>query len=75
MPISRSPNSSCGALAEKWQFKENSTEKALIRNRESRAAIQYADLIDILKMLDITVGGGVMDVANELQFLVDLPAE
>jgi hypothetical protein len=34
---------------------------------ESRASVQYADLADLVKMLDIKTGGSVMDPVNEAQ--------
>ena len=36
------------------------------------AYIQYADLSDLMVMMNIKLGGGVMDVVNEGQYLVDL---
>jgi len=42
-------------------------------NKESKASIQYADLADIVKMLNIKTGGALMDPVNEAQALVDLP--
>jgi hypothetical protein len=42
-------------------------------NRASQAVVQYADLADIVKMLNLEGGGGLMDIVNEAQRLVDLP--
>jgi hypothetical protein len=44
-------------------------------NRASKASVQYADLSDIAKMLDLQGGGSFMDTVNEAQQLVDLPNE
>ena len=41
----------------------------------SFASVQYADLADIVKMLNIQGGGSFMDNVNEAQKLVDLPDE
>jgi hypothetical protein len=43
------------------------------KNRVSQAAVQYADLADIVKMLNMQGGGSLMDNVNEAQKLVDLP--
>lgn len=40
------------------------------RNSESPAFIQYADLADIVKMLNIKTGGSLQDPVNEAQALV-----
>ena len=37
----------------------------------SQAAIQYADLADIVKMLNMEGGGSFMDIVNEAQKLVE----
>jgi hypothetical protein len=42
-------------------------------NRASRAVIQYADLCDVVKMLNMEGGGSFMENVNEAQKLVDLP--
>jgi hypothetical protein len=42
-------------------------------NNASQAVVQYADLADIVKMLNMQGGGSLMDVVNDAQTLVDLP--
>lgn len=42
-------------------------------NRASQAVVQYADLADIVKMLNMEGGGSFMDIVNEAQKLVSLP--
>jgi hypothetical protein len=39
--------------------------------RRRGAAIQYADLSDLMLMMDMRVGGGIMAVVNEGQALVE----
>jgi hypothetical protein len=39
-------------------------------SKKSNAFIQYADLTDLMLMLDLRLGGGVMDIVNEGQRLV-----
>lgn len=75
VPISRGANSSHGSLSEDWGVKYHSTPKMKEINRASQAAIQYADLSDIVKMLNMQGGGSLMDNVNDAQSLVDPPKE
>ena len=75
VPISRGANSSHGSLSEGWAVEHHSTPEMREKNRLSQAMVQYADLSDIVKMLDIKGGGSFMDNVNEAQKLVDLPDE
>lgn len=70
VPISRAANSSSGGLSEKWAVEYHSTPEMVRRNNESPAFIQYADLADIVKMLNIKTGGALQDPVNEAQALV-----
>jgi hypothetical protein len=73
VPISRGANSSHGALSEDWGVKYHSTPRMREINRTSLASVQYADIADIAKMLNLQGGGSLMDGVNEAQKLVDLP--
>jgi hypothetical protein len=73
VPISRAANSSHGSLSERWAVKHLSSSAMMERNRMSQASVQYADLSDIVKMLNMEGGGSFMDIVNEAQKLVDLP--
>lgn len=73
VPISRAANSSSGGLAERWGVAYHSTPEMRRKNKESKASVQYADLADIVKMLNIKTGGSLMDPVNDAQVLVDLP--
>jgi len=75
VPISRGANSSHGALNEGWGVEYHGSPEMREKNRVSQAAVQYADLADITKMLDREGGGSFMDNVNEAQKLVDLPDE
>jgi hypothetical protein len=75
VPISRSANSSSGGLSEKWAVAYHSSPEMMKKNLESRAAVQYADLADLVKMLDLKTGGSVMDPVNEAQAWVRPPRE
>lgn len=70
VPVSRGANSSSGGLSEKWAVAYHSTPAAVRRNRETRAQIQYADLADIVKMLDLKTGGALQDPVNDAQVLI-----
>ena len=41
----------------------------------SKALVQYADLSDITKMMNMEGGGSLMEVVNEAQKLVAVPDE
>lgn len=71
VPISRSANSSSGALSEKWGVEYHSSEYMRKVNKEKGCFIQYADLGDIVKMLGVKIGGGVMDIVNDAQELLN----
>jgi hypothetical protein len=73
VPISRGTNSSHGSLSEDWAVKYHGSPEMREKNRVSRAAVQYADLSDIVKMLNIQGGGSLMGNVNEAQKLVSLP--
>ncbi len=42
-------------------------------NKASQAVVQYADLSDIVKMLNMEGSGSLMEIVNEAQKLVDSP--
>jgi hypothetical protein len=73
VPISRAANSSHGSLSEGWGVEYHSSPQMREKNRVSQASVQYADLADIVKMLNMQGGGSLMDNVNEAQKLVDLP--
>lgn len=75
VPVSRAANSSHGGLSEKWAVDYQSTPRMRELNKASQAVVQYADLSDIVKMLNMEGGGSLMENVNEAQRLVDLPAE
>ena len=68
-PTSRGCNSS-SAFSEGWAVALHSTPEQMKSNQRCGAFIQYADLSDLMVMLDIKVAGGVMAVVNEGQKLV-----
>ena len=75
--ISHGANSSSGGHVEKMGIK---TERARIEARKTnpnyqppKLSVQYADLDDIVKMINIKTGDSVLDPVNEAQWLVDEP--
>jgi hypothetical protein len=68
-PTSRGANSS-SVLSEGWGVALHGEPHQMEVNRRRGAFVQYADLTDLMLMLDIKLGGGVMDVVNEGQRLV-----
>jgi hypothetical protein len=68
-PTSRGCNSSSG-FSEKWGVGLHNSPEQNAANRKRGAFIQYADLCDLMVMLDLKVGGGVMAMVNEGQKLV-----
>lgn len=75
VPISRQANSSHGGLSEGWSVDYHSTPTMMAINKASQAVVQYADLADIVKMLNMEGGGSFMDIVNDAQKLVDIPQE
>jgi hypothetical protein len=73
VPISRAANSSHGGLSEGWGVDHHSSRRMMEINRASRAVVQYADIADIVKMLNRAGGGSFMDSVNDAQQLVRLP--
>lgn len=66
LPISRSNNSSSG-FSENWGVEL--TRDGTLKSRKGVERIGYADLVHLMSMLDMPIGGGVMEnvrVATEL---------
>ena len=68
-PTTRGANSS-SSCSEQWGVELHATPAQITANQRRGAFIQYADLADLMLILDIQIGGGVMDVVNEGQKLV-----
>lgn len=67
VPISRGANSSSGGLSEKWAVAYHSTPEMVAKNRADRSHVQFADLADIVKMMDVKTGGSLQDPVNDAQ--------
>jgi hypothetical protein len=68
-PTSRSANSS-SRFSEDWGVAFHSASPQTAAERRRGAFIQYADLTELMLMLDMNLGGGLMDAVNEGQKLV-----
>src|SRR3954453_14686907 len=68
-PTSRAANSS-SAFSEGWGVALHGTPEQMAANRRRGAFIQYADLTELMLMLDLRLGGGVMGAVNAGQSLV-----
>jgi hypothetical protein len=68
-PTSRSANSS-SAFTEGWGVTLHNEPYQMEANRRRGVFIQYADITDLMLMLDKKLGGGVMDTVNEGRKLV-----
>ncbi len=73
VPVSKAVNSSHGGLSEKWAVEYHSSSRMVKLNNTSQAVVQYADLSDIVKMINMEGGGSLMEIVNKAQKLVDLP--
>ena len=67
VPISRAANSSSGGLSEKWAFAYHSKSGMMAKNHDRLPFIQYADLADIVKMLNVKTGGSLQEAVNDAQ--------
>lgn len=66
--VSRSANSSSGH-SENWGV--TLTKDGTLRSRRGEAAIAYADLADMMSMLEMPIGGGIMDTVREAAELLE----
>jgi hypothetical protein len=69
-PVSDAANLS-SAFSEQWAVKWYGSAEKVATRRIRPPYIQYADLSDLMLMLDIMPGGGVMDTVNEGQKLLE----
>ena len=69
-PVSRGANSSSG-FSENWGVALHSASGRTLEQVRHGAFIQYADLSDLMLMMDMRPGGGVMSAVNEGQALVE----
>jgi hypothetical protein len=68
-PTSRAANSS-SAFAEGWGVGLHAEPYQAEANRRRGNLVEYADITDLMLLLDMKLGGGVMDAVNEGRKLV-----
>jgi hypothetical protein len=68
-PVSGVANVS-SAFSEQWAKALHKPKEPVVARRTGPPFIQYADLSDLMLMLDMMLGGGVMDAVNEGQKLL-----
>ncbi|MFH1345581.1 MAG: hypothetical protein ABIL01_30910 [Pseudomonadota bacterium] len=68
-PVSGVANVS-SAFSERWAKDLHRPKQPVVTRRVGPPFIQYADLSDLMLMLDMMLGGGVMDAVNEGQKLL-----
>ena len=69
-PVSGIANIS-SAFSEQWAKTLHKPKQPAVARRTGPPFIQYADLSDLMLMLDMMLGGGVMDAVNEGQKLLE----
>jgi hypothetical protein len=69
-PVSGVANVS-SAFSEQWAKELHKPKAPVTARRAGPPFIQYADLSDLMLMLDMMLGGGVMDAVNEGQKLLE----
>jgi hypothetical protein len=69
-PVSGVANVS-SAFSEQWAKELHRPKEPGVTRRAGPPFIQYADLSDLMLMLDMMLGGGVMDAVNEGQKLLE----
>jgi hypothetical protein len=71
IPVLPSVNTSSGGVTEKYGFEYHSSDYMKKKNSENKASIEYADLADIVKMLNLKTGGQFQDIVNDCQYLLE----
>ena len=67
IPILREVNSSSGNVTEKYGYGYHNSSEMKRINSESMPYIQFADIADVVKMLNIKTGGSLQEGVNEAQ--------
>lgn len=71
IPVSPNVNTSSGGVTEKYGFEYHSTDHMKQLNEESQPFIQYADIADIVKMLNQKTGGKFQDIIRDSLYLLE----
>jgi hypothetical protein len=71
IPVSPEVNSSSGGVTEKYGFNHHNTTRMKNINKEDQAFIEYADIADIIKMLNQKTGGKFQDIIRDSLYLFE----
>lgn len=71
IPVLPEVNTSSGGVTEKYGFDYHSTDHMKNINKEDQAFIEYADIADIVKMLNQKTGGKFQDIIRDSLYLLD----
>lgn len=72
IPVTKAVNASSGGVTEKYGFGHHSTERMKKINQDDRAFIEYADIADMVKMLNQKTGGKFQDsIRDAIELLIE----
>lgn len=71
LPVTKGVNTSSGGVTEKYGFAYQSAAHMQSINKESEAFIEYADIADIVKMLNQKTGGKFQDIIRDSLYLLE----
>ncbi|MBK9983320.1 MAG: hypothetical protein IPP15_13140 [Saprospiraceae bacterium] len=72
IPISKAANTNSGTITEKYGFDYHHSQSSQNNINPNGPFIQYADIADITKMLNLKTGGDFQDGVNEaLKYLLE----
>lgn len=71
IPVSPNVNTSSGGVTEKYGFEYHSSDRMKQINEETQPFIQYADIADIVKMLNQKTGGKFQDIIRDSLYLLE----
>jgi hypothetical protein len=65
IPVTKGVNTSSGGVTEKYGFGHHNTERMQEINLKEQAQIEYADIADLVKMLNLKTGGKFQDAVRD----------
>lgn len=72
IPVTKEVNTNSGAVTEKYGFEYHSTSRMKDLNQQSQAFIEYADIADLVKMLNQKTGGKFQDgIRDAIELLIE----
>lgn len=71
IPVSKGVNTNSGAVTEKYGYNYHSSDRMKNINRQAQPFIEYADIADLVKMLNQKTGGKFQDNIRDAIFLLE----